>query len=146
MIADYIFKSGFSLFRFWALFTQPVKFDKERDFSVNGQFIYCIANSADSAKDMIIEHYNALSISCKSVELTQPITTKNSDLKYLYEPSKTLGYNGVVTPKTENAQKVLQLMDSVDDGESRYNEFVKQVSDETNVPLSQIKEELEPFI
>lgn len=146
MVAEYIFKSGFSLFRFWALFAKPEKLDKARDMYVNGKFVYCIADSVDSAREMIIKDCNELNIACKSVELTQPITTKNSDLKYLSSPSETLGYDGAVTAKTENAKQVLELMDSVEDGPERYREFVAQVANKANVPASQVEKELEPFI
>jgi hypothetical protein len=48
--------------------------------------------------------------------------------------------------KTKRAKKVLQLMDSTIDGPDRYTDFVKQVSKETGVPVSQIERELEAFI
>lgn len=51
-----------------------------------------------------------------------------------------------MTVKTSNAKRVLQLMDSCVDGDNRYSEFVKQVSDETGVSVQQINKELENWI
>lgn len=48
--------------------------------------------------------------------------------------------------KSERACRVLQLMDSNEDGASRFSEFVKTVSKETGVSVEQIELELEPFI
>lgn len=48
--------------------------------------------------------------------------------------------------KTKNAKRVLQLMDSEDDGDSRYQEFVALVSKETGVSIEQLEQELDPFI
>ncbi|WP_415912532.1 hypothetical protein [Neptuniibacter sp. QD37_11] len=51
-----------------------------------------------------------------------------------------------MTEKTKGAQKVLQLMDSVEDGENRYREFVDQVAQEDGITVAQLEKELEPFI
>lgn len=48
--------------------------------------------------------------------------------------------------KTLNASKVLRLMDSVDDGQDRYCEFVKQVADQAGITIDALDAELEPFI
>lgn len=48
--------------------------------------------------------------------------------------------------KTQGAQKVLELMDSQEDGADRYCEFVELVSNETGVTIAQLNKELEPFI
>jgi len=51
-----------------------------------------------------------------------------------------------MTIKTANAKRVLQLMDSVEDGDSRYNEFVLLVSNESGNSVSKIEKELENWI
>jgi Ca2+-binding EF-hand superfamily protein len=48
--------------------------------------------------------------------------------------------------KTENAAKVLQLMDSTEDGGDRYNEFVSLIAKENGISVSQLEAELDPFI
>jgi hypothetical protein len=48
--------------------------------------------------------------------------------------------------KSKNAKRVLQLMDSEEDGGNRYQEFVKLVSEESGDPIQSIEKELEPFI
>lgn len=48
--------------------------------------------------------------------------------------------------KSSSAKKVLQLMDSEEDGQDRYMEFVKRVAKEDNISISQLEKELEPFI
>lgn len=48
--------------------------------------------------------------------------------------------------KTEGAQRVLSLMDSVEDGEERYCEFVKKVAKEMEITAEKLDLELEPFI
>lgn len=51
-----------------------------------------------------------------------------------------------MTIKTANAQRVLQLMDSCEDGSERYREFVNLVAKEANITTKQLEEELNPFI
>lgn len=51
-----------------------------------------------------------------------------------------------MTIKTANAQRVLQLMDSCENGDSRYREFVELVAKEANVSIEQLEAELNPFI
>lgn len=63
------------------------------------------------------------------------------DLKHAYKEAKCK-----VGRKTVGASKVLQLMDSEEDGESRYAEFVKLVAGELGIPTNQLDKELEPFI
>lgn len=48
--------------------------------------------------------------------------------------------------KSSPAQKVLELMDSVENGGDRFSEFVNVVSKESGVPREQIKEELKLYI
>jgi len=48
--------------------------------------------------------------------------------------------------KSANAKRVLQLMDSCEDGEGRYSEFVKLVAHESNVSIESLNAELELFI
>jgi hypothetical protein len=48
--------------------------------------------------------------------------------------------------KTENASRVLQLMDSSEHGEGRYGEFVKLVANDANISIAQLEQELDPFI
>lgn len=48
--------------------------------------------------------------------------------------------------KTHAAKRVLQLMDSFEDGDSRYGEFVKLVSQEENISIEQLEKDLDPFI
>ena len=48
--------------------------------------------------------------------------------------------------KTAEAQRVLQLMDSTEDGASRYTEFVQLVASESNISVKQLERELDPFI
>lgn len=48
--------------------------------------------------------------------------------------------------KTAEAQRVLQLMDSTEDGADRYSEFVRLVAKESGKSIAQIEEELDPFI
>jgi hypothetical protein len=48
--------------------------------------------------------------------------------------------------KSENAKRVLQLMDSFEDGQERYCEFVDQVAQEANMTKEALEAELEPFI
>lgn len=48
--------------------------------------------------------------------------------------------------KSENASKVLQLMDTYIDGPERYHEFVNQVAAEANISVETLEAELEPFI
>ncbi|MFM2668536.1 hypothetical protein AAFX24_27735 [Vibrio mediterranei] len=48
--------------------------------------------------------------------------------------------------KSESASKVLQLMDAYEDGEDRYQEFVKQVAAESNISVKTLEAELEPFV
>ncbi len=49
-------------------------------------------------------------------------------------------------PKTNNAQRVLQLMDSEENGNNRYQEFVKLVAKDVGISTQQLGSELEPFI
>ena len=51
-----------------------------------------------------------------------------------------------MTIKTANAQRVLQLMDSCEDGQDRYREFVIQVSTNAKMSYAQLEKELDPFI
>ena len=51
-----------------------------------------------------------------------------------------------MTIKTSNAKRVLKLMDSCEDGDGRYCEFVKQVSIETGDSVEKINQELENWI
>jgi hypothetical protein len=48
--------------------------------------------------------------------------------------------------KSPAAQRVLALMDSNEDGDGRFGEFVKQVSGEMGISTSQIEKELAHFI
>ena len=48
--------------------------------------------------------------------------------------------------KTANANRVLQMMDNVEDGDGCYQEFVELVAKEANISKSQLNKELEPFI
>lgn len=48
--------------------------------------------------------------------------------------------------KTPNAKRVLQLMDSDEDGDERYDEFVELVAREAGISILQLESELEPFI
>ncbi|MBD77971.1 MAG: hypothetical protein CL840_03370 [Crocinitomicaceae bacterium] len=146
MIAEYVFKTGFELLHFWAEFVTPTDFGKNDGVSVNGQFIHCISDDVEKARVMIDEHYKSIGVSCKEIELVKPRTTKNSDLKYLSNPTQVLGYDGAVTAKTESAKKVLQLMDSEEDGGCRYQEFVRQVSNEDGISYEQLEAELDPFV
>jgi len=57
-----------------------------------------------------------------------------------------LGFKKVEDTKSSNAKRVLQLMDSCEDGASRYMEFVKLVSSEANVTIESLEVELEPYI
>jgi hypothetical protein len=51
-----------------------------------------------------------------------------------------------VETKSDNAARVLQLMDSVEDGLAEYSRFVAQTSEETGTNIKKIEKELEPFI
>lgn len=51
-----------------------------------------------------------------------------------------------MTIKTSSAKRVLQLMDSCEDGGGRYCEFVKQVSIETGISVENLDKELEHWI
>lgn len=48
--------------------------------------------------------------------------------------------------KSANASRVLELMDSCEDGGRRYGEFVRMVASEAGVSREQLEEELDPFI
>lgn len=48
--------------------------------------------------------------------------------------------------KSVAAQKVLELMDSVEDGADRFSEFLLIVSKETGASTEQIKEDLKSYI
>ncbi|MGR5296863.1 hypothetical protein ACPV5U_19625 [Vibrio mediterranei] len=48
--------------------------------------------------------------------------------------------------KSANAKKVLQLMDSCQDGQDRYQEFVRLVAKDANISIEVLEAELEPFI
>lgn len=48
--------------------------------------------------------------------------------------------------KSENAKRVLQLMDSCEDGDSRYQEFIRKISLEYGISIEKLEYELEPFI
>ena len=48
--------------------------------------------------------------------------------------------------KTRAAEKVLEMMDAVEDGGDRFSEFLDSVSKELCIPKEQIKEELKKFI
>jgi ribosome-binding protein aMBF1 (putative translation factor) len=48
--------------------------------------------------------------------------------------------------KTENASRVLQLMDSYEDAPNDYSKFVKSVSEEQGISIEQLEKELEDFI
>lgn len=146
MIAEYVFKQGFNLHRFFARFTESTDFGKKDGVHVNGQYIHAIAQSVDDAKAMIDAYYAMSGIKCEEIELVQPVTTTNDDLKRLLNPTQVLGYDLGVYAKTASAKKVLQLMDSEEDGDCRYQEFVRQVSIEDCIPYEQLEAELEPFI
>ena len=51
-----------------------------------------------------------------------------------------------IITKTDNAQKVLVLMGSYDDGQERYLEFVLKVAKEAGITREQLEKELDPFI
>ena len=146
MIAEHIFKKGFELTHFWAEFVSPTDFGNPLSAEVNGQFIYCISQDIETSRAMVDKHYKSIGIACKEIELIEPKSTKNSDIKYLSRPSQILGYSDGVIPKTVNAQKVLQMMDNEDDGDSRYQEFVRVVASEAGIPVSQLNDELAHFI
>jgi hypothetical protein len=48
--------------------------------------------------------------------------------------------------KTANAARVLNLMDSVEDGDGRYTEFVALVAKDANITTGQLDSELDAFI
>lgn len=48
--------------------------------------------------------------------------------------------------KSEHVKQVLRLMDSCEDGNSRFQEFVRRVSSEYGISIEQLERELEPFI
>ncbi len=146
MIAEHVFKKGFELTHFWAEFVSPTDFGNPLSAEVNGQFIYCISQSVETSRVMVDEHYKSIGVACAEIKLIEPKTTKNSDIKYLSHPSKILGYSEGVIPKTVNAKKVLRMMDSEEDGDSRYQEFVSIVANEAGITTAQLDKELEPFI
>lgn len=146
MVAEHVFKKGFELTHFWAEFVSPTDFGNPLSAEVNGQFIYCISQDIETSRVMVDEHYKSIGIACAEIKLVEPKTTKNSDIEYLSRPSQILGYSEGVTPKTVNAQKVLQMMDREDDGDSRYQEFVGIVANEAGIPVSQLDDELAYFV
>lgn len=60
--------------------------------------------------------------------------------------SKYQEYLNESVKKTKSAKKVLQLMDSEEDGGSMYMKFVKQVAKEDNISIKQLEKELDPFV
>lgn len=48
--------------------------------------------------------------------------------------------------KSNSVIRVLQLMDSFEDGQERYAEFVTQVANEDNVSIEQLEQELNQYI
>ncbi len=146
MVVEHVFKKGFELTHFWAEFTAPTDFGNKYSAEVNGQFIYCISQDVDTSRMMVDEHYKSIGVSVAEIKLIEPKTTKNSDIEYLSRPSQILGYSEGVIPKTANAQKVLQMMDAEEDGDSRYQEFVGIVANEAGITTAQLDKELDPFI
>lgn len=146
MVVEHVFKKGFELAHFWAEFVTPTDFGSPLSVTVNGQFIYCISQDIETSRVMVDEYYKSIGVSLAEVKLVEPKSTKNSDINYLYNPSQILGYSEGVIPKTDGAQKVLQMMDSEEDGESRYQEFVDIVASESGITTAQLDKELDPFI
>lgn len=48
--------------------------------------------------------------------------------------------------KSDSVTRVLQLMDSCEDGQERYVEFMAQVASEDNVSVEQLETELNQYI
>ncbi|MFA0882291.1 hypothetical protein NHG76_16605 [Vibrio cholerae] len=48
--------------------------------------------------------------------------------------------------KSDSVARVLQLMDSCEDGQERYAELVAQVASEDNVSVEQLETELNQYI
>jgi len=142
---QYFFNQGYSLNKFFASFTKSTDFGEGGVF-VDGQYIYCIATDIEVARVMIEGHYKSMSITCKEIELVKPLTTINDDLRKLSTPSQVLGYKEGAFMKTANAQRVLQLMGSCEDGHENYCKYVKMVSEETGISREQLDKELEPFV
>jgi len=146
-VAEYLFNKGYTLNQFWAEFEESSTLGDGKVF-INGQYIHCIANTFDIAKQMIEVYYKSLDVgvSVKEALLVKPQTTTNEDLKYLNNPREILGFEQGVVVKTENAQRVLQLMDSEEDGSQKYSEFVVQVSNDAGITKEHLEIELEPFV
>jgi hypothetical protein len=70
----------------------------------------------------------------------------NTDCYWFPNRAKDLQLVQYQIEKSENAKRVLQLMDSCEDGYSRYQEFVKKVSLEYGISIEQLERELVPFI
>ena len=51
-----------------------------------------------------------------------------------------------ISHKSAAASRVLKLMDSDEDGQDRYGEFVAQVAKEAQINVEQLESELVPFI
>lgn len=146
MVVEHVFKKGFELTHFWAEFVSPTDFGNKHSATVDGQFIYCISQSVETSRIMVDEYYKSIGVSVAEIKLIEPKSTKNSDIEYLSRPSQILGYSEGVIPKTVNAQKVLQMMDSEEDGDSRYQEFVRVVASESGITIAQLEQELAPFM
>ena len=69
-----------------------------------------------------------------------------NNVLYELDGLRILGFKKVEDTKSSNAKRVQQLMDSCEDGASRYMEFVKLVSSEANVTIESLEVELEPYI
>ena len=146
MKEEFFFKKGFSLYRFFATFTEATNFGDDTASKVNAQHIYCIAQDPDAAKKMIAEHYQTMGIICTLIEEVLPPSVTNDYLPYIDKPKETLGFTDGVTVKTERAKKVLQLMDSNEDAPEHYQQFVQQIASEFKISKEQLEAELEPFI
>jgi len=146
MVVEHIFKKGFELAHFWAEFVSPTDFGNPLNATVDGQFIYCISQDIETSRVMVDEHYKSIGVSLAEIKLVTPKSTKNSDINYLSNPSQILGYREGVIPKTAGAQKVLQMMDNEEDGESRYREYVETVAKNEGINIAALEKMLEPFI
>ncbi len=118
----YQYRTGYSLFQVKATFAEPQNIPTESDrnhkypLKVNCRFSYCISTDSNSACERTREYYEAQGIECASVALTEPHTTKNSDLKRRPKPHEVLGFQEGILSSHQQHTGVITMSQTITEG------------------------------
>ncbi len=136
-IASYHTKEGFTHYAFYV----EIENKNNEGHIPHGVQIFAVAKTATDAKAMVEEHFQNI-----HVVYTQVTQMPGCDFVRQENPSQTLGFNKAVSIKTILAQQVLEMMDSFDDGESKYQESVSLVALQAGITKKQLHNQLNDFI